>query len=154
MDPQALRQSLHFQSSEYRYVNLLGGTLGGTFGGTFWEHFWGNLKTNDIYKKKGPVFWTPKHYFRVCISKSTGKSIFWGALLGALLGHFWGQFRPTSTTWKPMTFTEKVEQFFGPPKYYLRVCISNHQRTGMSKFLGALLGALLWALWGALWGTI
>ena len=184
MDPRALRQNLHFQTSEYRYVNIsrgilggtfrallgtlfgallgalwgalwmalwghygrhFGGTLEGTFGGTFGDdlgpqalhqslyfqskcqilghfgghffkaNFWGNLETNDIYKKSGTVFWTPKHYIRVCISKSTGKSIFWGALLVALLGHFWGQFRPTSTTWKPMTFTKKVEQFFGPP---------------------------------------
>ena len=31
LDPRALRQNLHFQTSEYRYVNISRGILGGTF---------------------------------------------------------------------------------------------------------------------------
>ena len=80
LGPQALHQSLYFQSK----CQILG-----HFGGHFFKaNFWGNLETNDIYKKSGTVFWTPKHYVRVCISnhQSTGMSIFLGAILGAILG--------------------------------------------------------------------
>ena len=50
---------------------------------------------------------------------------YFGGTLRALLGGNLG----------PQTLHEKMEQFFGPPKHYVRVCISKHQSTGMSIFL-------------------
>ena len=212
LDPRALRQNLHFQTSEYRYVNIsrgilggtfrallgtlfgallgalwgalwmalwghygrhFGGTLEGTFGGTFGDdlgpqalhqslyfqskcqilghfgghffkaNFWGNLETNDIYKKSGTVFWTPKHYVRVCISnhQSTGMSIFWGALWGALLGAPFGS--TFGGTWKPMTFTKKKDQFFGPLS---TTSESAFPRVPVSQYFGG-------HFWGHFWGT-